>query len=151
MKVLTAEQALKRAEELCVKAERSSGEIEQKLRQWGVPDRERAAIVQSLIGRRFVDDSRFARAYVRDKLRFSHWGRLKIAQALRLKGVARDTAAEAMGEIDPEEYSGILSHLLQVKQRSIAEPDSYEGRMKLLRFAASRGFEPALAAKLLKE
>lgn len=150
MKVLTAEQALTRAEGLCVKAERSTDEIRQKLRQWGIGERDSAAIMQSLIRRRFIDDRRFARAYVRDKLRFSHWGRLKIARGLRLKGIDRDTAAEALDEIDPDEYTEILARIIAVKRRTLQNPDTYESRAKLLRFAASRGFEPSLALPLIK-
>lgn len=148
-KPVTPERALVRAEELCVKAERSSGEIQKKLRQWGIPADEAAKIIASLIERRFIDDRRFCEAFVRDKVNFARWGRRKIAMALYEKGVSRSIYAEVLDAIDMERYEEGLRHIMEVKRRSIAEPESFEGRTKLFRFAASRGFESELIKKYM--
>lgn len=139
---LTPEKALVRAEELCAKAERSSGEIKKKLHQWGILPADAARIIDSLVDRRFIDDRRFCRAYVRDKVKFARWGRRKIALGLYENGIARDLRSEALADIDPHEYLDNLRHLLQLKRRCLNESDSFQLRTKLFRFAASRGYEP---------
>ena len=148
-KPLTAERALVRAEELCVRAERSSGEIMKKLRQWGIPASEARDIVDSLIQRRFIDDRRFCRAFVRDKVNFARWGRRKIAIALYEKGLDRDISAEALADIDSETYESNLRHIIELKRRTLTEPDTFDGRTRLFRFAASRGFEPELIRRFI--
>ncbi len=70
---------------------------------------------------------------------------------MRQKRIDRHTIEQALDEIDEDEYTDILRHLIKAKAASIAEPDTYEGRTKLYRFGASRGFEPALVARILRE
>lgn len=148
-KAVTPERAMVRAEELCVRAERSSGEIRKKLRQWDIPAAEAERIINSLTERRFIDDRRFCEAFVRDKVNFARWGRRKIAMALYEKGVDRDISAEALAAIDTERYEENLRHIIEAKRRSLPEPESYESRTKLFRFAASRGFEPELIKRFI--
>ena len=96
------------------------------------------------------DDERFARAYVRDKLLYSHWGRRKISLGLYAKRIDRDTIEDALDEIDTKEYEGILLAFLQSRVRSIKEGNTYEGRTKLYRAGVARGFEPETVARLIK-
>ncbi|MDE6158202.1 MAG: RecX family transcriptional regulator, partial [Muribaculaceae bacterium] len=83
------------------------------------------------------------------------WGRRKIELALRQKQVDADIIGEALDAIDEEEYAGVLRALLASKMKNMAEPESYEERNRLFRFAVSRGFEISLVGKtiasLLKE
>lgn len=150
--MITPDKALSRLEDMCARAEYCSGEMRAKLWAWKIPQAESDAIIASLVERRFVDDARFARAYVRDKLLYSKWGRRKIAQGLAAKRVDRDIIAQALGELDPEEYLRILSEALASRLRQDPSlSDTYEGRAKLLRFAMQRGFESSLALNLIKE
>jgi len=149
-KPLDPAQALVRAEELCARAEHSSGEISRKLYQWGIGQADAGRIVESLIGRRFIDDRRFAAAYVRDKLEYSGWGRRKIALGLYQKRVARDIIADALADIAPDSYRSRLDSLLDRKRRTMTDADSYDGRTRLFRWAASRGFEPDMIADAIR-
>ena len=149
-KPLDPARALVRAEELCARAEHSTGEISRKLYQWGVASDEADRIIDSLTGRRFLDDRRFAAAYVRDKLEYGGWGRRKIALGLYQKRVARDIAADALAAVDEDAYARRLADLLARKRRTIAEPDTYDGRTRLYRWAVMRGFEPALVAAAIR-
>lgn len=149
-KTLSPRAALVKLEELCARSEQSSGEILDRCRRWGIPSATAEKILARLRQGRYVDDSRFAQAFVRDKVVFNRWGRSRLRLALYQKGVDRDLIDQAIDTIDPDEYSAALTTLLTDKARLMADPTSYDSRMKLLRYAISRGFEAPLALSILK-
>lgn len=149
-KPITHEQAVVRLETLCSRAEHSVKELREKLYRWGITGEEAAAILDDLRKRRFVDDERFARAYINDKYKFARWGRRKIVAGLITKGIMRAIYLPALDEIDPETYKNNLSDLLKAKGRSVEEPRTYDGRTKLFRFGVSRGYETELVARLVR-
>ena len=140
MNEISPSEALKKLSALCAKAEHSTGEMRDKMRRWGLSDKDQAAIIAKLVEHQYVDDERFARAFVRDKLLYNHWGERKIAQALWQKGIDGDIVRAALSEIGREEYSEQLRPLLDNKARSIKADSEYERRQKLIRFALVRGF-----------
>ena len=139
-KEITEQQALSRLMALCARSEHSSGDMLEKMRQWNIDDEAQARIMQRLTEDRFIDDERFARAFVNDKIRYNQWGRRKIEQALTLKRVDRQTQQRVLDEVDEEEYLRALRPLLKSKQRTISARNDFERQMKLMRFALSRGF-----------
>ena len=149
-KQISADNARMRLEELCVRSEHCSYELREKLKRWGVPSGESEKILEALRKARFYDDLRFARAYVRDKLLYNRWGRRKIAVGLMSKRIDRDVADEAMDEIEEEDYRRILLELATAKARGIKEGDSFEGRTRLFRFLASRGFEAGMISDVTR-
>lgn len=146
---ITVEQALSRCENLCARSEQSSCDIEQRLLKWGLSRCEIEDILQRLVDGGYVDDKRYAHAYVREKYRFAGWGRIKIIYNLRLKHIDNDTIARAMSEIDAEEYREKLERLLRAKYREVCSREPFKARMALMRFAASRGFEGDLSVSVL--
>ena len=68
---------------------------------------------------RYLDAARFCRFYVRDKYRFNQWGRMKIAQMLRMKRLSDEDIRAGLEEIDTEEYDGILKKMLKQKMKGI--------------------------------
>ncbi len=150
IKQISPEKALMRLEELCVRAEHSTGELRRKLYSWHISGIDADDIIESLCRRRFVDDERFARAYVRDKYRFNHWGRLRIRLELRAKGIDSDIIVQALEEIDEDIYISALKELIINKNKILRDEDRYKRRMRLFKAAAARGYEPSLIAKILK-
>jgi len=148
-KEITEQQALSRLMALCARGEHSSGEMLQKMRLWGLADEAQARIMERLTKDRFVDDERFARAFVNDKIKYNQWGRRKIEQALWAKGVDRDVQQRVLNAVDDEEYIKVLRPLLRSKERSISARNEFERQMKLIRFAQSRGFSMAEIEKCL--
>jgi hypothetical protein len=97
----------------------------------------------------YINEERFARAFVKDKFRFNHWGRIKITTHLRVLSISSDIIAKAIGEIDEDEYAEILDETVEKKRKTIKKGTDYEIRAKLLRHALSRGFEYELIASKL--
>ena len=148
---ITPEDAQARLEALCARAEHSSGEMAERLHRWQIGTSDAERIIASLKAHRFVDDRRFARAYVTDKVRFARWGKRKVYQGLLTKRVAPEIIKEALSEIDSDMYESTLEGLLKAKIAANRElADTYEGRTRLYRFAASRGFEPQLCSSVLR-
>lgn len=141
---ITEMEALLKAASLCSRRECCVSEIEQKLEQWGAPAASREGIVAQLIDEKYIDERRYARAYALDKLRYNHWGRIKIDQSMRLLGISSDDRRMALEELPEDEYRDIAVHLAKSKWATIKASSDYERKGKLLRFLASRGFEPDL-------
>lgn len=149
-KKISEETALQRLESLCAAGEHCRHELLEKLRKWGMFPDECDRILDSLGKRRFFDDSRFASAFVRDKLLYNKWGRMKISIALKAKRIPAEVIDEAFDGIDEEEYEDVAREFLMAKARGVKEGNTYEGRTKLYRAGLSRGFESSLVARIVK-
>ena len=139
-KEMTGQQAYAKLTALCARSEHCQQEMLEKMRQWGVSDEEQAQVMARLVGERYVDDERYAHAFVNDKIRYNKWGRRKVEQALWQKHIDKDIATRVLDGIDDEEYLNILKPLLKQKRRSTKAQSEYELTMKLIKFALSRGF-----------
>lgn len=126
--------------DVCARAEHSSAEICSKLLRSGLSPSDAARIVDRLKADGFIDDCRFARAYVSDKIRFSHWGRNKIRRGLLSKGICGSELEEALSNVDMKEYGMALLKTATAKSKGL-DLDDYHARMRLYRSLASRGYE----------
>ena len=96
---------------LCSLSEHCESEIREKLRKAAMPASDIEDIVDRLYDEGFLDTARYCRAYARDKLRFDHWGSMKIQQALRLKGLPDADISKALADLYEElgdDYHRIL-------------------------------------------
>lgn len=137
---MTPEKALNRIAGMCSKKEYCSKTIQDKLQSWEIPPQEIARIMQFLTQHQFIDDRRYARIYVEDKFRFNHWGKQKITQMLRQKGIPGEIIAEALQTIDHSDYDDQCLEILQQKLKTLPTDDIYKTKAKLVRFALGRGF-----------
>ena len=125
----------------CSVSEQCLSDMEAKLEKYDLTEEEKTRILRHLVEEKYVDDRRYAEAFVRDKYRFNKWGRIKIAQGLRMKGIDNETIRNAMNAIDEEEYLEILRALIKAKRMSTKGRNDYETNAKIMRFATGRGFE----------
>ena len=145
VKLKSAEQALRLLMNMAARAERSSGDALRLMKRWGVDDNDAQRVLQRLIAERFIDDSRYAAAFVREKINLSGWGSYKIVAALRRKGVDNriiENALSQYGSVDMEER---LQGQLEKKIKTVKYRDTSDLRAKLFRFAASRGYDYSTA------
>jgi regulatory protein len=136
---------------ICSRSEHCTSEIQEKLKLWGLSAEDAELVLAKLFEEKYLDDERFARAYVKDKFRFNHWGKQKIAFMLRSKNISSEIMELAFKEIEDEGYSEELRKLLTDKEKSIKAKDQYDKRNKLMRFAMGRGFESGQIYAVLKE
>jgi regulatory protein len=140
MKEKTEQDAYLQLAALCAQAEHCQQEMRDKMKRWGIDAATQDRIVARLIKERYVDDERYARAFVKDKIRYNKWGRRKVQQGLWLKHIDDDIQERVLGEVDDSEYLAVLRPLLKQKVRSIRAENDYERTQKLVRFALGRGF-----------
>lgn len=140
MKQKTEQDAYLTLAALCAQAEHCQWEMTEKMRRWELSDEAQARIMERLVKERYVDDERFARAFVKDKVRYNKWGRRKVEQALWAKHIDEAIRQQVLDEVDDGEYIRVLRPLLQQKRKTTKANSDYELNGKLIRFAMSRGF-----------
>ena len=139
-KDMTEQEAYLQLAALCAQAEHCQQEMRDKMRRWELDESVQNRIIDRLIKERYVDDERYARVFVKDKIRYNKWGRRKVQQALWQKRIDADIQQRVLDEIDEKEYLDVLRPLLKQKRKSIRAANDYELNQKLARFALSRGF-----------
>ena len=137
----SATQALQSLMRLCARAEKSSGDAMRLMRGWGVPEGEREGVLAKLLEQRFIDDNRYAEAYVREKSNLAGWGARKIAFQLRQKGISKDIITRTLASVDEDTQLEQLTAKLERKMRSTKAANNYELRGKLLRYGLGLGFD----------
>ncbi len=138
---ITVKEAKEKAMQWCSRRECCRKDMFEKVVSWGCTPVEAQDVIDFLVKQRFIDDRRYAEAYVKDKLRFSKWGRVKISYMLRSQGIDDIIIREISAEIDDNEYEQTLKAELTKKYKTLRRGNAYETRGKLFRFAVSRGFE----------
>ena len=137
---MTEEQALQKLAALCSQSEHCTSEMKEKMTRWGIDEDAQQRVVEYLVANRYVDDRRYARSFVNDKLKYNKWGPRKIEQSLWMKHIDESILREALDDVDNEEYISVLRPLLTSKRKTTKAETDYEMNQKLLRFAISRGF-----------
>lgn len=144
------EELLNKAAMLCSSAEHCISDISDKLRKKGADNMTIDHIISRLLAEGFINETRYAHAFVRDKYRFDKWGKLKIRMALKAKSIDSSLINAAFEEINQKEYLENLSLLLNAKRKSVKAGSDYEINGKLIRFALSRGYEMDDIVSILK-
>lgn len=157
--IYSEQEAYLKLSALCASAEYCEFDLRRKARNWEVCNNEndnlndnlketslnsQLSSIDSIIARlreeHFIDDERYAHAFVRDKFRYNHWGRVRISQELRMRRIDSSVIEEALKEIPEEDNLETLRHLINNKRKSVKGKSDYEIRCKLIRFALGRGF-----------
>ena len=151
MRAVNYEQALNRMATYCSRSEKCTQDVRKKLDLWEIPPQEQTRIVQSLQKEKFLDEDRYASAFVRDKARFNGWGIHRIRLELKKRNLPAEVINNALLQLNPEETLTRLTDLLTKKSKSITAKTEWEAKQKLMRFALSRGFSLEETEKAMRE
>ncbi len=133
----------------CAYQERSHSEVQQKLWELGVARSEHDGIIASLIEDDYLNEERFAKAFVGGKFRMKDWGRKKIYYGLREKGVSDYVIKRAMKEIDDEAYRKTLYDLAGKKYESLKGEQYLLRKKKTVDYLLQKGYEPELVTTVV--
>lgn len=136
----TEQEAYIRLSALCASGEHCCYDIHKKMKNWELPEGAEERIVERLAKEKFIDENRFAKAFVRDKFRYNRWGKIRIQQELRLRQIPQRIIDEALEEIESDDNLSTLAEIINKKRPSVRGKNEYEIKGKLIRFALGRGF-----------
>lgn len=137
---MTKEQILAKLTASCARVEHCLDDMRKKMERWQVEVDVQEEALRYLVKEKFIDESRYARYFINDKIKYNRWGRRKVEQALYFKHIPREVYQPILDEMADDDYEEILLPLLQTKVKSVKYNSDYEKRMKLIRFAMQRGF-----------
>ncbi|MFV0345501.1 MAG: regulatory protein RecX [Bacteroidales bacterium] len=139
---MKSETAYSKAAFICSKREYCTFQIAEKLRDWGMDDEGKIdAVIERLIRDRFLNDMRFVKAYVNDKIKYNHWGKQKVRFMLRQLQLRGEAVDNLLNDFDYDFYVQVARDVLILKFSKLREVDKYKLRSKLIQFMSSRGFE----------
>ena len=139
-KQMTEQEAYLQLAAICAQAEHCEQEMRDKMKRWELDATVQNRVIERLVKERYIDNERYARAFVKDKIRYNKWGRRKVQQGLWMKRIDASIQQQVLDEIDEKEYLDVLRPLLKQKRKSIKASSDYELNQKLVRFALGRGF-----------
>ena len=135
------EQALAALMRLCARAEKIAGGRPAADARLGTRGTRRRGVLAKLVRDCFIDDARYAGAFVREKLRLSGWGEYKIRTALQRKRIDRALIDAALAEADRPAMGERLCRQLERKARTAKYSTQYELKTKLIRYGLSLGYD----------
>ena len=134
----------------CSMQERAISEVVLKLRSASLSADDVDHIIERLKKEGFLDEFRYAQAFVNDKFKLNSWGKIKIGYALRMKQVDSEAIEEALGQIGNDDYQNLLASLAAKKMKEVKSTSSQDSNNKVARFLLQRGFEPDLVWKTIQ-
>ena len=137
----TPEEAYAALTRLCARAEKSESDALRLMRGWGLAESDAQRVLARLVSDRFIDDARYAGAFVREKFRLSGWGEYKIRTALQRKRIDRELIDAALAQADRQDMAGRLRQQLERKMRTTRHTTQYELKTKLIRYGLSLGYD----------
>lgn len=136
----TEQEAYQRLSALCAMGELCCYDAERKMKRWEMETDAIAHVIEKLVKERFIDESRFSKAFARDKFHYNHWGKVRIEQELKLLRISQRHIEEALQEIEEQDHLEALKEIIKKKRPQVKGRNEYEIRGKLIRFALGRGF-----------
>ena len=144
------QEAREKIRAFCAYRERSQYEVRNKLYEYGLYTDAVNEEISSLIQENFLNEERFARAFVRGKFLIKKWGRIKIRQALYPHQLSDYILKKAFTEIDEDLYFQTLKEIIDKKSREVKLKNEFQRNGKIAQYAMSRGFEPELVWEIVK-
>jgi len=143
-------EALKKIEHYCAYQERCHKEVNEKLKSFGLFKSDRDELIVTLIDSGYLNEERFVRAFIRGKFNQKNWGKLKIRNELKIKGIHDNLIERLLSEIDEKEYHEKLKKLLIKKSKEIKGGTVYSKKHKLFSYLYSKGYESNVIGELLE-
>jgi regulatory protein len=139
-KFVTEKIAISRLMQLCSRTEKSTCEIRKILARWGL-EQEADRIIKHLSDEKYIDDSRFATAFVHDKIFINKWGRMKVKYLLKQQQISESVIVSVLNAVDPAAYRSMIFNELTKKKNMLKKYPTSQITLKLFRFGSQRGYE----------
>ncbi|MPN18776.1 Regulatory protein RecX [bioreactor metagenome] len=148
-KTLTYDEALHKSAAYCSLSEHCKSELIEKFNYWEVLPEFREKIIQFLVREKYIDEKRFASAFVKDKFNYNKWGKIRLKIELKAKKIEDGIIEGALSEITEKDYRMMVAKLIQEKEKQLEYRNEYEKKGKLFRYLSGKGFENDIISKTL--
>ena len=149
--VYSVEEATRKLEHYCSYQERCHKEVNQKLYDMNMIPQAIDVIIVHLLNHNFLNEERFANAFVRGKFRIKKWGKYRITQELKQKDIAKTLITSALKQISDTEYLQTFHELAERKAATIKETNPQKKKKKLADYLLYRGWESHLVYDKVNE
>ena len=146
---------VQQAKDICLRLltarPRTRTELSQALQRKGIEDEVAEQVLNRLDEVGLVDDAAFAEVWVRSRHNVQGLGRRALAMELRRKGVADDSAAEALATVDADAEEDRARQLVRKRMRALGDADEQTKIRKLVGMLARKGYSEGLAFRVVKD
>ena len=150
-KKYTPKQAKLKIAKYCAYQERCHQEVRDKLYSYSLATDDVELIIYELIQQDFLNEERFALAYVRGKFIYKKWGRNKIRMELKRRKISDYCIKKGLQQIDPDKYEEVLTALITKKINSLKAIKGYQKNYKAAQFVMNKGYESDIIWAIIKE
>lgn len=148
-KTLTYDEALHKSAAYCSLSEHCTSELMDKFNYWDVLPEYREKIIQFLVREKYIDEKRYASAFVKDKFSYNKWGKIRLRIELKAKKIDNNIIEEALAGISEKEYHSMITKLIKEKENHLDYRNEYEKKGRLFRYLSGKGFENELISKAI--
>ena len=141
--------ALRKIASYCAYQERTQQEVRKRLDKWDIYGDDAEELIAELITQGYLSEERFAASFAGGKFRVMGWGKRKITQELKQRGITGYNLNKALANITPDDYKAKLAELLDKKRGLIRDDNPLIVKQKLARYALSKGYESNLIWEVL--
>jgi regulatory protein len=140
-KSYTVEEAKRKLEHYCVYQDRCHEEVQQKLKSLNMIPQAADAIIVHLIEHNFLNEERFACSFARGKFRIKHYGKRRIINELKMRGISKYNIDKALKEINEDEYIETFNALAEKQWNATNDRSILTKKKKVTDFLLRKGFE----------
>ena len=151
LKSYTVDEAKRKLEYYCSYQERCHYEVVEKLKSLNMIPHVIDTIVVHLIENNFLNEERFAQSFARGKHNIKKWGKTRIVNELKFRGISKYNIEKALQEITSEDYSKTFYELAEQQWEAIKEKNIQKKKRKFLDFLLRKGYESNLIFEKLNE
>ena len=150
-KTYTVEEALTKLQRYCAYQDRCHKEVAQKLKDMQMIPQASEQIIMTLIEENFLNEERFAMAFVRGKFKIKKWGRRRLISELKQRNISNYLVNKALGQISDIEYKTTFEALAHQKANSLKGGSVLKKKKKLADYLLYRGWEPHLVYEKINQ
>ena len=147
----TVDEAQKKLENYCAYQERCHKEVRKKLRDMKMIPESIDKIMVHLIEHNFLNEERFAKAFVQGKFRIKMWGKNRLVRELKFRDISKYAIDVALKEINYDDYYKTIDELIKKRIEQVNEKNIYKKKKKVADYLLYRGWESNLVYEKINE
>ena len=143
-KSYTVDEALSKLQKYCSYQDRCHKEVEKKLKEMRMIPEASDQIIIALIDGDYLNEERFALAFVRGKFKIKKWGRQRLTSELKQRNISKYLIDKALKQIPKAAYKATFESLAHKKVASIKGVSAFKNKKKLADYLLYRGWESSM-------